>query len=165
MSRKVVPSILALAGVMVSVLAVPVPVNVACDANGDRAVDVRDLQVVISVVLEGVHGSQVADVNRDGCVDIRDFQRILQQAQASDAPMPMVPREHREQAVLLLSRGQEPCVPASIRQNVHITQGKRVATAALQARSVPLSVFSAKEERYYYRLTPNAPPEREQCPC
>jgi len=164
MSRKVVQSILALASVVVYVCAVPGVVVVSCDANGDRAVDVCDLQAVIKAVLQGAGGTAAADANGDGSVDIRDFQVILQQAQASKAPPP-ASQEQREQAVIVMSRGQEPGLPAPFRQQALITLGKRVATAALQARSVPVPVFSAKEERYYYRLTPNAPPAKGMCVC
>jgi len=163
--RCVFPCLVALTVAAGSVPLLPTVVAAEGDANGDRIVDVRDLQFVIAAVLRGGNGAAMADVNGDGQVDIRDFQRILEQAQASDARVPPVPERRGEAAVLALMRFHEPGVPASIRSNVLITLGKRVATAALRARGVPLSIFSAKEERYYYRLTPNAPPAWDPCAC
>lgn len=137
------------------------PCLMRADTNGDQLVDILDLQMVIAAALNQVEEAR-ADVNGDGRVDVLDFQYILQQAQAQSPDQQSTPPS-RDTATIVLSRGQQPSTPLSVRPNSLITLGKRVATAALRARSVPLTIYSPKEERYIFRLMPNAPPAQEKC--
>lgn len=61
-----------LCGAVVSGLVAPV----LADANGDNAVDVRDMQTVVAAVLAG-NAPKEADVNHDGRVDVLDLQQIV----------------------------------------------------------------------------------------
>lgn len=138
------------------------PSLMLADANGDQLVDILDLQLVIAAALNQKEAAARADVNGDGRVDVLDFQYILQQAQAQSPDQQSTP-PGRDTATIVLSRGQQPGTPATVRPISLITQGKRVATAALRARSVPLTIHSPKEERYIFQLMPNAPPAQEEC--
>ena len=56
------------------------------DTNGDRAVDILDIQRAIACALDGDSASLDADVNGDGVVDVRDVQRIMSQATQTSEP-------------------------------------------------------------------------------
>jgi hypothetical protein len=126
------------------------------DANGDRRVDILDLQQVIAAVLGGSSDPR-ADVNGDGRVDIRDYQCLVECANGIDAePAPVpdplsatvvpafraAPRlgpESRAGALLpMLARESVlPCIHASARAGVESRAGR---------------------VRYVLCLTPHAPP-------
>lgn len=58
------------------------------DANGDKQIDVRDIQMVISRVLAGEEGISAGDVNGDGRIDILDFQALLEQVSQGNGEAP-----------------------------------------------------------------------------
>lgn len=58
----------------------------AADTNGDRAVDILDLQIAIAELLSPEATAKLSDVNGDGVVDILDVQSILNQAGETTAP-------------------------------------------------------------------------------
>jgi hypothetical protein len=135
--------------------------GIAGDTNGDCRVDVRDLQRIIAQVLAQEAYDPRADVNRDGRVDILDFQQVLDRAHdkaQSETPAPT------KDAVPVV-RAEAPVLMPMKAPILFFTPGKRVTTAALRARSVPMRPSSAKVERYTLRLTPNAPPAQVECVC
>ncbi|NIA15983.1 MAG: hypothetical protein GWP08_18115 [Nitrospiraceae bacterium] len=126
------------------------------DANGDRQVNVLDLQVVVADVLSGPSQTGPADVNADGRVDILDLQRILSQAATTDAPEQDAPAEREPKAA-----PPAPFVPRILATTGRLTADTDHRIAALRAawpkiqRVVPMT---AQTERYLYTLTPHAPP-------
>ena len=162
MAHKVLNGSLAVALTVSAAFSLSAPRLIMADANGDRDVDVLDLQLVISMALNKGETTPQADVNGDGQVDILDFQYILMQAQV-DSPQQPPAAPGPDPATIVLAKGLQPGTSTNVSSISFITQGKRVATAALRARSAPLTIYSPKEERYFFRLMPNAPPVTEQC--
>ncbi len=134
------------------------PASPVGDANGDTAVDVLDLQVVIAQVLGGAsEKSPKADVNGDGRVDVRDFQCMLDLTRQADTgdPLPGDQEKDRQAVVVRTDRLATPVRPwryALIPDNEEPAQRTR--------RHYPRRVLSPtpRTERYAYCLLPNAPP-------
>ena len=102
------------------------------DTNGDRVVDVRDVQNAVAQVLHGSSPDRRVDVNADGRVDVLDLQRIL----ARYVPAPP----------LLCCTSAPKSEPGE--------QGPATRWARLGA-SVTIS---PRTERFLFTLTPHAPP-------
>ena len=56
------------------------------DTNGDRKVDILDVQRVLGEVLSDAEGTQATDVNDDGKIDLLDFQSTLFIASSATTP-------------------------------------------------------------------------------
>ena len=56
---------------------VPVPQGLVGDVNGDGAVNIADINVLIGIILSGTPASAVADVNDDGVVNITDINLVI----------------------------------------------------------------------------------------
>lgn len=148
----------ALAGALIGAGVAP-SVGGACrgDANGDRRVDVLDLQAVIAQVLESGEDCAQADVNSDGAVDIRDYQCILAHARKIDADSEVPADENGDEAVAL-NNGQRQIPLTGFRRvaSVHVEADQ--GAAASRAREERSTTASPKTERYVSRLSPRAPP-------
>lgn len=126
------------------------------DANGDREVNVLDVQVAVANVLSDPSRTGPADVNADGRVDILDLQRILSQAATTDAPKQDAPAEREPKAT-----PPAPFVPLTIAATGRITADTDHQTAAIRAmwsKIERVAPMAAQTERYLYTLTPHAPP-------
>ena len=128
----------------------------AADTNGDRAVDVLDVQRVIAAVLrDGGHPGN--DVNGDGRVDVLDFQCIVQAARSHDeAPSRQEPEPARRHApprpirfegmALARDAATAPCADDSD------ARWRCTGVCECDVKSGP------REGRYLLGLTPHAPP-------
>ena len=56
---------------------IPTPPAVVGDVNGDGAVNIADINTIISIILSGASASSVADVNGDGVVNISDINLVI----------------------------------------------------------------------------------------
>lgn len=127
------------------------------DTNGDRHVDVLDLQVVIASVLGSAPADARADVNQDGRVDILDFQKILDAAgkladsqdgqDPSQAPKGTMPL--RIDAPLFVA---ERCPLECCLIETHLLK------SLIGPDSQNHAARTAQRMRYVCRLTPHAPP-------
>jgi len=156
MTRRLTTYVL-LGAVMATGLAGPRAfLSLDSDANGDREVNVLDVQVVVADVLSGPSRTGSADVNADGRVDILDLQRILSQAATTDAPKQDAPAECEPKAA-----PPAPFVPLTIAATGRITADTDHRIAALRAgwsKIERVAPMAAQTERYLYTLTPHAPP-------
>ena len=129
----------------------------AADTNGDRHVDVLDVQTVVAQVLNTSNPHRSSDVNADGCIDILDLQRIVAQATQSEVPPPIAPTDPKREATPPDKRGvTAPAVLASRTESfLREGEGDRGCRAWTheQAAFIP-----AHTERYLRTLTPHAPP-------
>jgi len=148
---------LALAIAATQVLGVGVAIHGSADANGDRQVDVRDVQAVVTQVLRGLPPDRRADVNNDGRIDVLDLQRVLAGAAEAEAPRDDRPQETRPKAT----------VPAGAHLPAPALLAERHQTVPSAGLEHPASYWStlnraavipADTERYLFRLTPHAPP-------
>lgn len=154
MVRRTVHLSLATALLLGACASLPLYSTDQVDANGDRAVDVLDVQLVIAQVLQGDAALERADVNQDGHVDILDFQRILQEAQDSEADEP-VQDDASPDAVLV--RG--PDVPPTLRVRIpEIVQNGTEPANTIRPAVDEVRCRSPRTERYTFHLTSNAPP-------
>ena len=131
--------------------------NCRGDANGDKSVNILDVQKVVSQVLHGPDGAASADVNGDGTVDIRDFQYVLHQAEKAGTEDNAEPVDDgRNQATV-----GSPCrLCAKYRTPTHfiIDADEDSETPDFRSVDFPVVSFRARTERYLFRLTPHAPP-------
>lgn len=151
----------------VCVLACSVAISAICgpfcfpnsqgDVNGDRSVDILDVQALVSQVLNGTAPADKADVNKDGQIDVRDVQFALAHLNAqtsSDQPEP----EQRKMPQAITAAPEQHW----IRTGPTVTELLHPDAAGIRAserhRNAPLIVLSAHTERYLFTLTPNAPP-------
>ncbi len=65
------------------------PTALAGDTNGDRVVDVLDLQLALAALLQPDASASLSDINGDGMVDILDVQQLLNQTGETSAPAPL----------------------------------------------------------------------------
>lgn len=147
---------------VLALVAAPLTSRAPCDcetgdANGDRAVNIHDIQTIISHILHGTHPQNHGDINRDGRIDVLDFQFVLVQAIQStehkEEPPPdktsqkAVPTKHH--GIAIGSLETRPAVPF-----VTLHEGRDL----LPHLTAPLLIFSSRTERYRFNLTPHAPP-------
>lgn len=129
------------------------------DTNGDRKVDVLDVQCVVAEVLNTKGGAAGADVNSDGRVDVLDYQCIVAGARAG-------------------AQGQTPAEPLPTEAPATDTKRMAPALVGLVCQSPapePLARYAhghgfrefsyrtdfSRARRYQLCLTPHAPPRIE----
>jgi hypothetical protein len=118
-------------------------------------IDVRDLQAVITEVLDGDSQDRLADVNEDGRVDILDLQFILVEASETQRPVDQVPSEGiPEGAVPTLPRLRLPTLYATF---LDVLWDENQASQSQSSPKEHIPILT-KTERYLYTLMPNAPP-------
>ena len=128
----------------------------AADTNGDRAVNVLDMQRVVAAVLEDA-GNRGDDVNGDGRVDVLDFQCILEAAREGDtgpAPSAPDPLQGNMPPRLLHLKGLTMAhvpVPVPLADDSD-ARWRCTGTCEYAVKSGP------REGRYLLGLTPHAPP-------
>ena len=129
------------------------------DVNGDRRIDVQDLQTIVADLLHQVQPDGATDVNRDGTTDIFDFQRAVAKANQETA-------DSREESPVV------PGVPLGSPSASHAPEAPKLAqdfdvSLLLDARPSPLraageskdhAISTPQVRRYLCLLTPNAPP-------
>ncbi len=118
-------------------------------------IDVRDLQAVITEVLDGDSQDRLADVNEDGRVDILDLQVILVEASETQQPVDKAHSEGiPEGAMPTLPRLRLPSIYA---KSLDVLWEENQASQ-LQSSPKDRIPILTKTERYLYALMPNAPP-------
>lgn len=125
------------------------------DANGDRRVDVLDLQAVIAQVLESGEDSHQADVNSDGCVDIRDYQCILARAEKAGHEGADTDNTH---TTAVLSSGHRLDLTFGVRRIEYTQLSADDDDAASRTHEAASQTASPKTEHCVSRLSPRAPP-------
>jgi len=155
--RKAVHGLLAF-GLLVALGHGPVLRHTPGDTNGDRQVDVLDVQNLIATALAGGAHDPRADVNRDGVVDVRDLQALLLLSEEEDS-VKTEPRD-ADSGVLQSAKLDVPHLRAEFRMpflstECHLlTENKLHHVAIDQTAPLPPS----KADRYALSLTPHAPP-------
>ena len=127
------------------------------DTNGDRVVDVRDVQNAVAQVLRGSSPDRRADVNADGRVDILDLQRILAEATQAEAPEKEPPTEPRPTSTVPLGR-YVPAPPLLCCTIVPRSERNEQGPATGWARLGASPTIPPRTERFLFTLTPHAPP-------
>lgn len=131
--------------------------NCRGDTNGDRSVNILDVQKVVSQVLHGSGRAESADVNGDGVVDIRDFQYVLHRTKDARPDDDSEPGDDGRNRATVGS----PCrLYGKYRTPTHFVFRADADSETPDFRSVdfPVIAFRARTERYLFRLTPHAPP-------
>lgn len=127
------------------------------DTNGDRSVNILDVQKVVSQVLHGSDRKVSADVNGDGAVDIRDFQYVLHYAEKKDRSDDAEPVDDGRSR----STAGSPCrlyVKNRIHTHTVIKADEDVDSPDFRPVKFPFKTSHTRTERYLFRLTPHAPP-------
>jgi len=128
------------------------------DANGDRAVDVLDVQTVVARVLGYSAPGGCADVNSDGAIDVLDLQCILAQLTHADAPQKQVPPDSKPDARIPANHGFR--VPVVLADAAGFVAREGALPASTTCLNIdPFMGTSKQTERYLFTLTPNAPPD------
>jgi hypothetical protein len=118
-------------------------------------IDVRDLQAVITEVLDGDSQDRLADVNEDGRVDILDLQVILVEASETQQPVDQAPSEGiPEGAMPTLPRLRLPSIYA---KSLDVLWQENQASQSQSSPKERIPILT-RTERYLYALMPNAPP-------
>jgi len=125
------------------------------DTNGDRQVDVRDVQTVVTQVLNGLAPEHRADVNNDGRIDVLDLQRVLARATEAKAPEHAPPVETKAKATV--PTGTRATAPAALAERYLATTGPQRPVLDWPERD-RAPVIPTDTERYLFGLTPHAPP-------
>lgn len=127
------------------------------DANGDRCVNILDVQKVVSHVLHGPDGKTSADVNHDGAVDIRDLQYVLHCAEKTGSEKDAEPTDTGRNKATAASPSK---LYAKARTHTHFIIAADGDSETPDFRSVdfPLVTCDTRVERYLFTLTPHAPP-------
>ena len=132
------------------------PIQPDGDANGDLAVDVLDVQCVITALLEGGACTALADATHDGRIDVLDYQAILQQVNGKHD----VPARDSDSS-------KQTCVKAILRIAPYNAPMLAATVAPVRAtpQRNPLQTADAlhfnhrlKHERYVRGLRSHAPP-------
>lgn len=155
MVRRTTHWLIAMAMLVAPCLALPLVPARDVDANGDRAVDVLDVQLVISQVLHGDSPHANADVNADGRVDILDFQRILQEAQETQAEEPIEDSTPNDAVIV-----RAPDAPVTHRLQIptSLEPSEEKSSATQRPLYDDRRCRTPRTERYTFHLTSNAPP-------
>lgn len=128
------------------------------DANGDHRVNIQDVQIVITQILQGSRSNQYGDVNGDGRVDVLDFQVVLHRATQARAQQEWPTADAKSHKAVLTVRTRSLVSvenrPVVLRANIENSGGSSSVS------SDPLVIFSPKTERYFFNLTAHAPPLR-----
>ena len=127
------------------------------DTNGDREVDVLDLQTVVAQVLSASSAKVCADVNCDGRIDILDLQWILAHATQADSPMKESPAESKGEATAPAIRDVPTPLIVSVRLVPELGARDRRGPANWTKRD-RFAAIPTHTERYLFTLTPHAPP-------
>jgi hypothetical protein len=135
------------------------PVSATGDVNGDRAVDICDVQTLMVLLTEAETPLPVADINGDGSVDVLDFQTLLGYAGGeSEAPA---------DAPNWTSAGPPNALPVSPRVQVpgptlfpmlSSTPSGMSRPQSLVPFGCPAEATHPPTSRYLFHLAPNAPP-------
>ena len=128
------------------------------DANGDRRVNIQDVQIVIAEILQGSRSNHDGDVNGDGRVDVLDFQVVLHRATQARAQQEWPPADAKSHKAVLTTKTRS--LVSVENRAVVVRVDRDDAPASFSVNSDPLVVFSPKTERYLFSLTAHAPPTR-----
>ena len=146
---------LALALIATQVAGVSAQPRQTADTNGDRQVDVRDVQTVVTQVLNGLAPYRRADVNNDGRIDVLDLQRVLARATEAEAPKQDRPVDIKPKATV--PAGAHAPAPAALAERYLAATGPQRPVSDWPKRDRAV-VIPTDTERYLFRLTPHAPP-------
>lgn len=125
------------------------------DMNGDSRIDILDLQGIVICVLSSGNRNCSGDINRDGKINILDFQRMVDEAsQTPERPRKnSAPRhwhavvsKHAGEAERWLSARSSDINESLSCSRIHCLTG------------IDLGHFSFETQRYFFTLTPHAPP-------
>ena len=118
-------------------------------------VDVRNVQAVITGVLNGDSRERSADANEDGRVDILDLQLILVEASETQRPVDEAP----SQGIPEITVPTFPRLPLPSLCSMFLDAlwEENQASQSLSSSRRPIPV-PTRTERYLYVLMPNAPP-------
>jgi hypothetical protein len=126
------------------------------DANGDRRVDVLDIQAVLDAVIADSEADPRTDVNGNGQTNILDFQ--LTQAQATATPERR-PAPEQELPLKACHFSNPPAPWIRFEQTVTVVALAQPSPRPfLRSPDAGIDGIDSKTERYLYGLTPNAPP-------
>ena len=127
------------------------------DTNGDRVVDICDVQNAVAQVLHGCSPDRRADVNADGRVDVLDLQRILAEATQAEAPEKDPPTEPRPKSTAPVGR-YVPMSPLLSCTFAPKSEPGEQGPATRWDRLGAAVTISPRTERFLFTLTPHAPP-------
>lgn len=135
----------------------PAIVDATEDLNGDRAVNVLDLQQIVAQLLDTGVADRPPDVNGDGVIDILDVQRIL--ARTAEA------RDPEDNPSENSSPKSTPPITFSLKlplvqrcASIDLPEAPSGAARRWERRDTHPPIVCRHRERYLYVLTPNAPP-------
>jgi hypothetical protein len=131
------------------------PRAAAGDVNGDRTVDVLDLQRLVADVLNSTGGG-ITDLNGDGVIDILDLQLLLAEAARAGETAPDAP-ESGPPAAAPNPPGPS-ARPASVRSIITLLPAEFRPDSGKSPLREGRPRIPRDIERYLFTLTPNAPP-------
>ncbi len=133
----------------------------AADVNADGAINVRDVQMMLS----GLQAKQPAtrlDVTRDGKIDICDLQRLLAKraATASNAPMPAnVPASPLPDGIVPTQAPHWRILYTfALSLNPVVVEDKEDIVAPRTTHAIAHTLSQPKALHYLWGQSPNAPP-------
>lgn len=150
-------STLLVMAVSLASLGVPIAPGVVGDTNGDRQVDVLDLQRVVAQVLDDAADEPRGDANADGQVNVLDFQCILGQAKAPAPVQKESPRKREQRAVLKRRHGLL-AGRTDTRRVAFAGSEEKPCDAQRQVFRAPVARYSPRLGRYMFHLSCHAPP-------
>lgn len=156
--RGIVALLVAGASVLVPCQSVVLPCLPRADLNGDRQVNVLDVQAWVAASLAGGLSPANADINGDGQTDVRDLQRLIHQT--SDQKEPTATRPQTRE------------LAANIPDTVRLNRAERVpvvcAAASIAPHDAPRHIavsdppperlYGGKTKRYLRGGAPHSPP-------
>ena len=130
------------------------PPVLSSDVNGDRRVDVRDIQRIIAGVLTPESGA-AGDVNGDGRIDVLDLHQALCHASRPPGPGDRLPEDPAPDGCCF---SYQSVWAAAVEARLDETFADTTAAALPRVSHADRTPMPAKTGRYLLQLTPNAPP-------
>lgn len=154
--KRAITCLLCVAGAGTSICSYRLSSQLQGDANGDWAVDVLDIQCVITALLSGEQGWSAADVNGDGTIDVLDYQAVLGQAntQGKPVPPPANSPDHPVLQAVMCAPPVHPMPLAVLALHAPPCKAKDQPVAAAPNQCS----HRLKHDRYVLGLRPHAPP-------
>jgi hypothetical protein len=154
--RQTISLMLAATLVAASAVSTTGPPRLSGDVNGDRRVNVLDIQAVIGGALAVEKPCHCTDVNGDGHTDVLDFQ-LTQSRAVESSDEPSFPSEGPPLEACYVS-GAALSVLWVDRSTVDVVVPAAQPVVRPSAPIDDARARDSKTARYLYQLTPNAPP-------
>ena len=130
------------------------PPILSSDVNGDRRVDVRDIQRIIAGVLTRESGAG-GDVNGDGRIDVLDLHQALCHASRPSGPDDRSPEDSAPGGCCF---SYQSLWVVAVETRLDETFADTTAATLPRVSHADRTPMPAKTGRYLLRLTANAPP-------